>query len=61
MIIDDLVVTSGTAIACAELLTEYFGVEKSGILILCIINFPELCGSKLIIDQGYNTKTLVSY
>jgi adenine phosphoribosyltransferase len=34
VIIDDLVATRGTAIACAELLTENFGVEKSDILIL---------------------------
>jgi adenine phosphoribosyltransferase len=61
VIIDDLVATGGTAIACAELLTENFGVEKSDILILCIINLPELGGSKLIADQGYNIETLVSY
>ena len=61
VIIDDLVATGGTAIACAELLTENFGVEKSDILILCIIDLPELGGSKLIVDQGYNIKTLVSY
>ena len=61
VIIDDLVATGGTAIACAELLTENFGVEKSDILILCIIDLPELGGSKLIIDQGYNIEKLVSY
>ena len=61
VIIDDLVATGGTAIACAELLTENFNVKKSDILILCIIDLPELGGSKLIIDQGYNIETLVSY
>ena len=61
VIIDDLVATGGSSIACAELLTENFGVEKSDILILCIIDLPELGGNKLIIDQGYNIKTLVSY
>ena len=50
-----------TAIACAELLTENFGVKKSDILILCIIDLPDLGGSRLINDQGYNIKTLVSY
>ena len=60
-IIDDLVATGGTAIACAELLTENFNVEKSDILILCIIDLPELGGSKLIREQGYNIETLVSY
>ena len=61
VIIDDLVATGRTAIVCAELLTENFRIEKSDILILCIIDLPELGGSKLIIDQGYNIETLVSY
>jgi adenine phosphoribosyltransferase len=61
VIVDDLVATGGTAIACAELLTENFNVEKSDILILCIIDLPELGGSKLIKDQGYNIETLVAY
>ena len=61
LIIDDLIATGGTAIACAELLTENFNVEKSDILILCIIDLPELGGSNLIREQGYNIETLVSY
>ena len=61
VIVDDLVATGGTAIACAELLTENFNVEKSDILILCIIDLPELGGSNLITEQGYNIETLVSY
>ena len=56
-----LVATGGTAIACSELLTENFNVKKSDILILCIIDLPKLGGSKLIIDQGYNIKSLISY
>lgn len=61
VIIDDLVATGGTAIACAELLTENFFVKKSDILVLCIIDLPELGGSELITNQGYNIQTLVSY
>ena len=61
VIIDDLVATGGTAIACAELLTENFNVQKSDILILCIIDLPDLGGSELIKEQGYNIETLVSY
>lgn len=61
VIVDDLVATGGTVIACAELLTENFGVEKEDILILCIIDLTDLGGSKLITDQGYNLDTLVSY
>jgi len=61
VIVDDLVATGGTVIACAELLTENFGVIKADILILCIIDLTDLGGSKLITDQGYNLDTLVSY
>ena len=61
VIIDDLVATGGTAIACAELLTDNFNVEKADILILCIIDLPELGGSNLIKERGYNIETLVSY
>lgn len=61
VIIDDLVATGGTAIACADLLTENFEVKKSNILILAVIDLPSLGGSKLIKDQGYNIETIVSY
>ena len=61
VIIDDLVATGGTAIACAELLTENFEIKKSNILILGVIDLPSLGGSNLIKDQGYNIMTLVSY
>ena len=61
VIIDDLVATGGTALACAELLTENFGIKKSDILILCVIDLPELGGSLSIINQGYNIESLISY
>jgi adenine phosphoribosyltransferase len=61
VIVDDLVATGGTAIACAELLTENFEIKKSNILILGVIDLPSLGGSNLIKDQGYNIETLVSY
>ena len=61
VIIDDLVATGGTAIACAELLTENFGVLNKNILVLAVIDLPDLGGSKLIADQGYSVKTLVGY
>ena len=61
VIVDDLVATGGTAIACADLLTENFEVKKSNILILAVIDLPSLGGSKLIKDQGYNIETIVSY
>ncbi len=61
VIVDDLVATGGTAIACAELLTENFNVKESNILILGIIDLPDLGGSKLMKDRGYNIETLISY
>ena len=61
VIVDDLVATGGTAIACAELLTENFEIKKSNILIIGVIDLPSLGGSNLIKDQGYNIETLVSY
>ncbi|MFL2698298.1 MAG: adenine phosphoribosyltransferase [Gammaproteobacteria bacterium] len=60
-IVDDLVATGGTSIACAELLTENFGVKEENILILSVIDLPDLGGSKLIKEHGYNIETLVSY
>ena len=61
VIIDDLVATGGTAIACAELLTENFGVLNENILVLAVIDLPDLGGSKLIADQGCSVETLVGY
>ena len=60
-IVDDLVATGGTAIACAELLTENFDIKENNILILSVIDLPDLGGSKLIKDLGYNIETLISY
>ena len=61
VIVDDLVATGGTAIACAELIHENFNVLKENILILSVIDLPQLGGSKKIIDEGYKLEILVSY
>ncbi len=61
VIVDDLVATGGTAIACAELLTENFGVKNSNILILTIIDLLSLGGNKLINERGFKIKHLISY
>ena len=53
VIVDDLVATGGTAIACAELLTENFNVSNQDILILSIIDLTELGGSKLIRKKDF--------
>jgi len=61
VIVDDLVATGGTAIACAELFAENFNVRNSDILILTIIDLPELGGSDLIKEKGYSIKKIVTY
>ena len=61
VIVDDLVATGGTAIACAELLTENFNVKNEDILILSIIDLTDLGGSSLIREKGYAIKTIVDY
>jgi len=61
VIVDDLVATGGTAIACAELLTENFSVKNENILILCVIDLTELGGSKLIREKGFSIKTIIDY
>ena len=54
VIVDDLVATGGTAIACAELLTDNFNVRNEDILILSIIDLTDLGGSKLIKEKGFS-------
>ena len=61
VIVDDLVATGGTAIACAELFTENFNVKNSDILILGVIDLTALGGSLLIREKGYAIETLIDY
>ena len=61
VIVDDLVATGGTAIACAELFTENFNVKNSDILILGVIDLTALGGSSLIRQKGYAIETLIDY
>lgn len=61
VIIDDLIATGGTALACADLVHEEFDIPKSNIMVLSIIDLPDLGGSKLIRDSGYAVATLVEY
>ena len=61
VIIDDLIATGGTAIATADLVHENWGIPKENILILAVIDLPDLKGSTIIKDQGYNVETLIEF
>ena len=61
IIVDDLIATGGTAIACAELLNDHFAVAKQNILVLALIDLPALGGSKSIRELGFQAASLVSY
>jgi len=59
--VDDLIATGGTAVACAELLHEHFGVARENILVLALIDLPDLGGSEAIQQSGFNVASLVAY
>mgnify|MGYP001292850183 FL=1 len=61
IIIDDLIATGGTALACASLIHENWNIPKEDILILAVIDLPNLGGSAIIQDNGYNVRTLVEF
>ncbi len=61
VIIDDLIATGGTALACADLVHENWNIPKENILILAIIDLPNLQGSAIIKQQGYTVKTLIEF
>ena len=61
VIIDDLIATGGTALACAQLLHENFSVARENILILAVIDLPALGGSGAIARADYNVETLTEY
>ena len=61
VIVDDLIATGGTAIACADLVHECFNVPKENILILAVIDLPSLEGSAIIEKHGYSVNTLIEF
>lgn len=61
VIIDDLIATGGTAKAIASLISQCWKVPKENILILAVINLPDLEGSAIIENDGYNVETLIDF
>ena len=61
LIIDDLIATGGTAVACAELLSEHFAVLRAKILIVSLIDLPALGCSQIIHERGFNVASLMTY
>lgn len=61
VIVDDLIATGGTALACADLVHENFGIPTEDIMVLALINLPDLGGSAIIDKNGYNVKTLMDF
>jgi adenine phosphoribosyltransferase len=61
VIIDDLIATGGTAIACADLIHENFNVPKNQITVLAVIDLTDLGGFAKITEKGYNAGALIEY
>lgn len=61
VIIDDLIATGGTAISIASLICQCFRIPRENILILAVIDLPDLEGSAIIEKEGYNVETLIEF
>ena len=61
VIVDALIATGGTAIACAQLINESFGVAFESILVLALIDLPALGGSELIRETGSESANLIAH
>ena len=61
VIIDDLIATGGTARAMASLICQCWNVPRENILILAVIDLPDLGGSAIIEKEGYNVESLVKF
>ena len=61
VIVDDLIATGGTAKALASLISQCWKVPRENILILAVIDLPDLGGSAIIENDGYRVNTLIEF
>ena len=61
LIIDDLIATGGTAIAISSLICQCWNIPRENILILAVIDLPDLGGSAIIKEAGFNVETLIEF
>lgn len=61
IIVDDLIATGGTALACADLIHEQWEVAKDQITVLALIDLPDLKGSERLRNNGYNVDTVIEF
>lgn len=61
VIIDDLIATGGTALACANLVSDYFDVPRINIKVCAVIDLPDLGGSTKLREEGYSVGRIVEY
>lgn len=61
VIVDDLIATGGTAKALASLVSQCFKVPKENILVLALIDLPDLGGSAIIKEAGFNVEALIEF
>ena len=61
VVMDDLIATGGTAKALASLIAQCWNVPKENILVLAVIDLPDLGGSAIIEQEGFNVETLIEF
>ena len=61
VIINDLIAHGGIARALASLICQCFNIPRENILILAVIDLPDLGGSAIIEEEGYNVDTLIEF
>jgi len=61
VIVDDLIATGGTAKALASLIAQCWKVPKENILVLAVIDLPDLGGSAIIKKTGFNVESLIEF